>query len=113
MLLSIHSKTIPLTAPLRTAVERKLHFALDRVADRIHTIRVRLEDINGPRGGSDKRVILHLRGERGWVIRTEHTAPDALTALTAAIDRLERLVTRDLERRRDRALAFRTRRVAF
>lgn len=107
MLLSIHSRTIPLTAPLRAQVERKIHFALDRVLDRIRTIRVRMDDINGPRGGVDKRVTIHVRGERGFVLHTEHTAQDTLAALAVAADRLERLITRDVERRRDLALSER------
>lgn len=107
MLLFIHSRTIPLTAPLRTQVERKLHFTLDRLADRIRTIRVRLDDVNGPRGGADKRVTIHLRGERGLSIRVEHTADDTLTAFAVAVERLERVITRDQDRRRTREIQSR------
>ena len=102
MLLSIHSRTIPLTSPLRSQVERKLRFALDRILDRLQTIRVRLEDVNGPRGGVDKRCVIQVRGERGFSIRTEHTATDTLAALHEAAERLERVITRDLDRRRTR-----------
>lgn len=112
MLLSIHGKNIPVTAPLRAHVERKLRFALDRVEHRIQTVRVRFEDINGPRGGPDKRCTIHIRGERGWSIRTEHTAPDTLAALAAATDRLERMIGREIDRRREREMADRPRRLA-
>lgn len=110
MLLSIHSRTIPLTAPLRAQVERKIRFALDRIADHIRSIRVRVDDVNGPKGGIDKRCIIHVRGDRGFSIRTEYTAADTLTALHEAAERLERVITRDLDRRRTRDIA--TRRLA-
>lgn len=112
MLLLIHGKNIAITAPLRAHVERKLRFALDRVEHRVHTVRVRFDDVNGPRGGVDKRCIIQLRGDRGWVIRTEHTAPDTLAALATATDRLERMIGREVSRRRDRELAERPRRLA-
>lgn len=104
MLLYIHGKNVPITPPLRAFVERKIRFALDRVAHRIATVRVRFDDINGPRGGIDKRCVIVVTGERGWAARAEQVAPDTLAALAAATDRLERLVARQHRRRRDREL---------
>lgn len=47
---------------LRAHVERRARFAFARFADALGTVRVRLEDINGPRGGLDKRCVVHIRG---------------------------------------------------
>lgn len=103
MLLYIHGKNIPITAPLRTHVERRVHFALDRVADRINTVRVRFDDINGPKGGPDKRCVIVATGAKGWVVRSDQIAMDSLSALNAAIERVERMVYRLHERRRTNA----------
>jgi putative sigma-54 modulation protein len=103
MLLYIHGKNIPITAPLRTQVERRVHFALDRIADRIDAVRVRFEDINGPKGGADKRCVIVATGSKGWVVRSDQIALDSLAALNAAIDRVERMVYRLHERRRTHA----------
>lgn len=40
---------------LRQYVERRLRFALGRFAHRLDQLQVRLEDVNGPRGGLDQR----------------------------------------------------------
>ena len=110
MLLYIHGRNVSITPPLRNVVERKIRFALDRVAHRIDTVRVRFDDVNGPRGGIDKRCVIVVTGARGWAVRAEQLAPDTLAALAAATDRLERLVARQVRRRRENER--RTRRAA-
>jgi putative sigma-54 modulation protein len=103
MLLSVHGKGIALTPALRALVERRVRFALDRQDHRIRSVRVRLEDLNGPRGGVDKRCMIQVRGDRGWMLLAEHTAADLRAAVAGAADRLEQAMSRALERRRDRA----------
>lgn len=105
MLLSVHGKGIALTSTLRAFVERKVRFALDRQDHRIRSVRVRLEDLNGPRGGVDKRCAIQVRGDRGWMLLAEHTAEDLRAAVGGATDRVEQALSRALEKRRDRAVA--------
>ena len=42
-------------------MERRLDFALGRFGGRISQVTVGLEDLNGPRGGADKRCRLAVR----------------------------------------------------
>lgn len=51
----IQSRTVEITDELRERVERRLRFALDAFGDHVGTVKVQLEDLNGPRGGIDKR----------------------------------------------------------
>ena len=41
--------------------QQRLRFALGRFADRVRSLTVRLSDINGPRGGRDKRCTIAVR----------------------------------------------------
>jgi putative sigma-54 modulation protein len=62
MLLNVLSRGVVLTDSMRAAMQRKLDFALDRFGDRLERVEVTIEDLNGPRGGVDKRVRLLLSG---------------------------------------------------
>jgi len=62
---------------------------------------VRLSDINGPRGGNDKRcrIKVPLAGRQDVVI--EDTEADLYVAIDRAADRTERALARRLERLRE------------
>ena len=87
-----------LTGELRDYSERRLRFALARVAGRVRLITVRFFDINGPRGGIDKRcrVRATLNGLGAVVI--EDTEADLYLAIDRAADRIGRTVMRRLAR---------------
>ena len=46
-------------------VERRARFALGRFADRVVRVKIQLADVNGPRGGVDKRCRVRLRCRLG------------------------------------------------
>lgn len=83
---------------LREHVERRLDFALNRFEDRIDHVAVRLEDVNGPRGGVDKtcRVVVQLHKLQSAIV--EQTSEDMYTAVDQAADRIGRTVKRRLEK---------------
>ena len=100
MHIDIQARDFSLTQSLRSHVERRLGFALGQRYDRISRILVRLSDINGPRGGRDKRCRLHLvmPGRANVVI--EDTRADLYAAIHCAADRAARTVARKLARLR-------------
>lgn len=105
MRLDLRSLKYELSDDLRLYIERRLHSALGRFADRIERVDVRLADDNGSRGGTDKRcqvVVSLVRGGRLIVEGSGHN-PFALTALVAR--RAGQALRRHLERRRVRAIA--------
>ena len=60
MRVDIKTSGLDLTEGLREHTERRLGFALDRAHHDLNTITVRLSDINGPRGGADKRCQIQI-----------------------------------------------------
>jgi len=66
---------VPLrTASLRTYVARRARFALGRFGDRVQSVTVSFEDVEGPGGCIDKRCTITLRipGEPEIAVRAGH-----------------------------------------
>ena len=104
MRVDIKTNGIDLTDGLREHTERRLEFALDRAHHDISSVTVRLSDINGPRGGFDKRcqIQIPLPHHRGVVI--EETDADLYVAIDRAASRAGNTLGRQLSRRRNLAL---------
>lgn len=98
MHIEIQARDFTLTESLRAYIEQRINFALSSRYDQIKRIRVRLLDINGPRGGSDKRCQVHITLPRSRDIVIEDTQPDLYVAIDRAADRAARTVQRRLAR---------------
>ncbi|NOT14472.1 MAG: HPF/RaiA family ribosome-associated protein [Methylotenera sp.] len=101
MQLDIQTNGFSLTEGIRDYTIRRLQFALDRNDQQITRVQVRLADINGPRGGVDKRcqIDLTLAGQGDIVIEDVET--NLYVAIDRASDRCARTLTRRLERSRE------------
>lgn len=84
------------------ALRRKADFAFNRFDDKIESVHVVLEDINGPRGGEDKvcRVVLHLVREPAAILQERGDA--AVATGIAALERAAQAVQRRYEKNRSR-----------
>lgn len=101
MRLEIRSQNLAIDPALQDHIERRLRFVLGRFSPRIDRVTVHLADMNGPRGGVEKRCrIVALLGRAGRVV-VEDTSPELTAAVHAAADRLGQSVRRQLDRRRD------------
>ena len=60
MKIQIRKRRVEVSDTLRAYVERRLGFALGRFGDRLGPITVRFSDVNGHRGGVDKRCQIHV-----------------------------------------------------
>ena len=60
MQVGVRGKGLHVTAVLSTYIQRRLGFALGRFDRRVERVLVRIEDVNGPKGGIDKhcRVVV-------------------------------------------------------
>ncbi len=96
MRLDIRGVNIPVTEALRTAIEHRLSFALSRFADRISRVTVRLVDLNGPKGGRDKKCLVTATLIPPTSVFVEDTDMDLYVAIDRAMDRLGRTVGRRL-----------------
>lgn len=85
-------------AELRDLAVRRLRFVMRRLSWLVPSAKVRLSDINGPRGGIDKRCQVELRTDvMGTVVITSQ-AGDWRTALDNALSRASRVLTRTWRR---------------
>ena len=98
MQIDIQARNFSLTDALRSYAERRLSFALNSGKDHIQRVVIRLSDINGPRGGADKRCHLQvvLAGLSGVVI--EDTEVDLYDAIDRATERAGNTVVRKIKR---------------
>lgn len=101
MQLNIQARGFDLTGALRQHVERRLAFALSRFEQRLSAVSLRLTDDNGPRGGVDKRCVLHLRMTGFAETVISERADNLYVAIDRVADRAARAVARHLRRQRD------------
>ena len=98
----IHPRTITADdKELRIRVAEALETTLGRLGQCLRRVDVYLTDVNGPRGGPDKRCRIVARLATGPVV-VSRTGPDAVTAVSATAARCRRLILTRLKRRRDR-----------
>jgi hypothetical protein len=78
--------------------QKRLLFALGRFAARVRSLTVRLSDVNGPRGGRDKRcaIAVRLAGSKRLIV-VEDIDIEPLAALARAADRTARAVARAVQ----------------
>jgi ribosome hibernation promoting factor len=88
-------------------LRRKLARMLAKFGSAVERTSVRLEDVNGPRGGIDKRcqVKVVLRGLPSVYVDERHRSVQA--AMDHALARADRAVRQALQRRRTRPLKHR------
>ena len=97
MKINIRGVNISVTEALRKAIEHRLSFALSRFANRISRVTIRLVDINGPKGGKDKKCLIDATLIPTTSVVVEDIDPDLDVAIDRAMDRLGRTVGRRLK----------------
>ncbi|MGB2832700.1 MAG: HPF/RaiA family ribosome-associated protein [Methylotenera sp.] len=103
MQLDIQTNGFSLKDGIRDYTKQRMQFALNRNDKHVTKVKVRLADINGPRGGVDKRcqIELALSGKNNILI--EDIEADLYVAIARACDRCARTLARKLERSRERS----------
>lgn len=102
MELEIRGVNYELDDMLKDHTERRIRFALGRFASRIRRLSVRLIDVNGPRGGIDKRCRIAAALVPRGVVMIEGSGDDPFALMADAAKRAGRAIRRELERRRAR-----------
>jgi len=72
--------------------------AANRLKDAAFVIDVRLTDLNGPKGGIDKRCSIHATPPGGSPVVAEKHAPDYYAAIDAAAAVFKRSLAKSLEK---------------
>jgi hypothetical protein len=90
----------PQAAELRDLTVQRLQFSLRRLRSLVPRARVRLSDVNGPRGGVDKRCQIELSTDVAGKLVITAMARDWRHAIDSALARAARLLLRNWRRSR-------------
>lgn len=95
---TIIAKGIDASQSFRQYISERVDEALSRAQDSIHFITVRLSDLNGPKGGVDKRCQIQLKLSGLPTVIISEVSASIDSALDRALERASRVVERVLER---------------
>jgi len=83
---------------MRDLTVERVRFALRRLTTWVPRAKVQFSDINGPRGGVDKRCQVELKTDTAGTVVITSLAHDWRTALDRSLTRATRVLTRSLQR---------------
>jgi ribosome-associated translation inhibitor RaiA len=86
----------------RDAIRAEVESALARFAERMTRVDVYVSDVNGQKGGVDKRCLLEARPRGLKPVAAESTAAGPEEAVEDAVGKLERLLDHHFGRLEDR-----------
>lgn len=98
MEITIYASDFTITDAMRQHIERKLRFTLTRIRSHIQSVSIRLEDINGPKGGLDKCCTLKILISNTPAVIIKDVQEDMYQAIDTALHRLNNVATRKIER---------------
>lgn len=102
MKIEIRFRSLPASDELREHAVRRLRLDLRHFGAEVSGAMVRIADVNGPRGGVDKRCQVTVSGRQIGSPTVEEHHEDAFAAVGLAVGRAARAVGKVLERARDR-----------
>jgi len=91
----------PQAIDLRALTERRVRFVLRRLGWMVSRAEVQMSDVNGPRGGIDKRCQVELRIDGAGSVVVASVANTWRTALDNALARAARFLMRQWRRGSD------------
>ena len=96
MLIEIHCRDFVLTDALEDHVHKRFGFTLSRASGQIRRVDVTLSDLNGPRGGIDKRCLVQIRLDGLQAVVIQDVQSEMYSAIDRAAGRAGRTVMRRL-----------------
>ncbi|MBN8441417.1 MAG: HPF/RaiA family ribosome-associated protein [Thauera sp.] len=100
MRIDLHCENVEAAPGLHEYVARRMRFAIGRFHDHIRWARVKVADVNGPRGGADKRCVVQLRLRNLPDVVFAITQLDVRAAVDEAAERVSRVLAQRLRRQR-------------
>jgi ribosome-associated translation inhibitor RaiA len=94
MNVSVRGRHLDVSHPLRVYAGRRLQFAIGSFEPRIDQVEVRIEDVNGPRGGIDKTATITVFVNPGGWIFARAAGTNAYSAVDRAASRIRTLLVR-------------------
>jgi ribosome-associated translation inhibitor RaiA len=100
MKVEVRLRGIEVSDSLSAYVVRRAYMQFSRFERAIRLVVVRIGDINGPRGGADKRCQVTVRGPALGTISVEELSADAYSAVDLVLARAARAAGRGIEQAR-------------
>lgn len=82
---------------MRQLTVERVRFALRRLTSWVPRVKVQFSDVNGPRGGVDKRCHVELKTDSAGAVVITSLARDWRTALDRSLTRATGVLTRSLQ----------------
>ena len=101
MKIDITTQQVELNKNVSDRVLRRLQFALSKFGHSIRRVQVHFSDLNGPKGGNDKKCSIKVKLITTGEVIVHGVGEDIATALSYSVERVGRAVKRELERRRE------------
>lgn len=98
MRIDLHCDGVKAAPGLQDYVTRRMRFAIGRFHDHIQWARIKVADVNGPRGGADKRCVVQLRLRNLPDVVFAITQIDVRAAVDEAAERVARVLAQRLRR---------------
>lgn len=104
MQMEMRTLNFTLSDDLKDDIERRLRSSLGRIAGQIDRLRISISDVNGPRGGVDKRCLIAVALVPRGTIMVESSGSNPVALITDAVKRTKLSVIRALKRQQGRKL---------
>lgn len=98
MNLDVRGVNVPVSRAVEGHVERRFGASLRRFFGRVERVTVRLMDLNGPRGGTDKRVRVAVGIAGAPDVVVQESSSDVYRAIDAAAARAKHSVARVIDK---------------
>lgn len=105
MKIEVRFRGVDSSEALRAHTKHRIHVHLSRFGSDIESVQVRIEDVNGPKGGVDKRCKITVRGPRCGTATLDELHDNAYAGVDLAVQRVSQVVAREIERQRSRRQA--------
>ena len=96
----LHTQGFDLTPAIEAHARKQLHLHLANFSSYIVSIDVFLRDINGPKGGTDMKVLIRANLETRNTVTVENTRADLYDAISIATRQTKRAVRRSVSKHR-------------
>lgn len=97
-MIDIQVQNFSLTEAMETHIKQKLEPMHHHFGDRILSTHVHLSDVNGPKGGENKKCLIHVELQKLATVIVDDTEENLYTAIDSCCHSAERAVRKSLER---------------
>ena len=102
MQIDICGRQVKISERLRDYIQRRVRFALERLAHPIRKVRVQLRDLNGPRGVVDKSCQVTVAVAPAATLVVEQRSASGYAAVDSALDKTAMAMVRRIQRKQER-----------